>query len=107
MWLRKTGRTLQLWCIYRNKDFRLKHQFFPNPNYCNLRVTGQVTREMILTFTSPGKKTQMINNLFRIKGIIRVEPEPYNVLIEKENSVDWQEILPEAEKIIIQHLVKK
>jgi hypothetical protein len=40
-----------------------------------------------------------------IKGIARVEPEPYYVMIKKKNSVDWQEILPEAEKIIIQHLV--
>jgi hypothetical protein len=107
MWLRKTGKTLQLWYAYRNKDFRLKHQFFPNPNYCNLRVTGQVTREMILTLTSPEKKTQLINDLFRIKGIKRIIPEPYDIKIEKEDSVDWREILPEAEKIIIQNLMKK
>lgn len=98
MWLRKTG---------RNKNFKLKHQFYPNPNYSTLRVTGQVTRDLILTLTSLEKKTQLINDLFRIKGIKRVEPEPYNVKIEKEDFVDWQEILPEAEKIITQHLVKK
>jgi len=107
MWITKTGSTLQLCYAYRNKDFRLKHQFYPNPNYCTLRVSGQVTREMILTFTSPEKKTPMINDLFRIKGIKRVTPEPYEVKLEKENVFDWQEILPEAEKIIIKHLVKK
>jgi hypothetical protein len=83
------------------------HQFYPNPDYCTLRVTGQVTREMILTFTHPGKKTPMTNDLFRIKGIQRVIPEPYEVTIKKESVFDWQEILPEAEKIIIKHLVKK
>jgi len=98
MWFRKTG---------RSKNFKLERRFYPNPSYCTLRVTGQVTSDMILTLTNPGKKTQLINNLFSIKGIKRVEPEPYNVKIEKEKFVDWQEILPEAEKIIIQHLVKK
>ena len=98
MWPSKTG---------RNKNFILKHQFFPNPDYCNLRVTGQVTREMILTLTSPKKNTPMINDLSRIKGMKRITPEPYDVTIENEDSFDWHEILPEAEKIIIQYLVKK
>ena len=107
MWFRKTGRALQLWYAYRNKNFRLKHQFYPNPDYCTLRVTGQVTREMILTFTHPEKKTQVINDLFRIKGIKRVIPEPFEVKVEKESDFNWQKILPEAEMIIIKHLVKK
>ena len=107
MWFKKTRKTLQLWYAYRNKDFRLKHQFYPNPNYCTLNVTGQVTREMILTFTSQEKKTPIINDLFRIKGIKRVIPEAYEVKLKKESVFDWQEILPEAEKIIIKHLVKK
>ena len=98
MWLMKTS-----W----NKNFKLKHQFYPNPDYCTLRVTGQVTREMILTLTSPKKNTPMINDLSRIKGMKRITPEPYDVTIEKEDSFDWHEILPEAEKIIIQYLVKK
>jgi len=98
MWLRKTG---------RNKNFKLKHQLYPNSNYCTLRVTGQVTREMILTLTSPEKKTQLINDLFRIKGIKRVIPEPYEVKVEKESDFNWQKILPEAERIIIKNLVKK
>jgi len=62
---------------------------------------------MILTFTSPEKNTLMINDISRIKGVKRITFEPYDVIIEKEDSFDWQEILPETEKIIIQHLVKK
>ena len=107
MWITKIRRTLQLCYAYRNKDFRLKHQFYPNPDYCRLRVSGQVTREMILTFTSPEKKTPMINDLLTLKGIKRVIPAPCEVQVEKESIFDWQEILPEAEKIIIKHLSKK
>jgi hypothetical protein len=107
MWITKTRRALQLCYAYWNKDFRLKHQFYPNPDYCTLRVTGQVTREMILTFTHPEKKIQLIKDLFRINGIKRVIPEPYEIKVEKESDFNWQKILPEAEKIIIKHLVKK
>ena len=98
MWLRKSG---------RNKKFKLRHQFHPNPDYCTLRVTGRVTSEMIVALTSPEKNTQLINNLFRIKGIKRVIPAPYEVKVEKESNFNWQKILPEAEKIITKHLVKK
>jgi len=91
----------------RNKNFRLNRQFYPNLNYCRLWVSGQVTRKMILTFTSLEKKTSLINDLLRIKGIKRVIPNSYEAKIEKESVFDWQEILPEAEKIIIKHLIKK
>jgi len=48
----------------------------------------------------------MIDALSRIKGMKRITPEPYEVTIEKEESFDWREILPESEKIVIQHLKK-
>jgi hypothetical protein len=98
MWLRKTS---------LNKNIKLRQQFYPNPDYCTLRVTGPVTLDMILTLTSPEKKTQLINNLFSIKGIKRVFSEPYEVKVEKESDFNWQKILPEAEKIISKHLVTK
>jgi len=98
MWLKKTG---------RRKNFKLEQKFHPNPDYCTLHFSGQVTRDMILTLTSSEKNTPMINDLSRIEGMKRITPEPYDLTMEKEHSFDWQEILPEAEKIIIQHLVKK
>jgi len=98
MWLRKTS---------LNKNIKLKQQFYPNPDYCTLRVTEPVILDMILTLISPEKKTQLINNLFSIKGIKRVFPEPYEVKVEKESDFNWQKILPEAEKIISKHLMKK
>ena len=96
-----------LWKTVRNKNFRLKQRFYPNPDYCTLHISGQVTRDMILAFTSPEKNAPMINALSKIEGMKRITPEPYDVTMEKEESIDWQEILPEAEKIVIQHLVKK
>ena len=98
MWLGKMG---------RNKNFKLEQKFYPNPNYCTLHVSEQITRDMILAITSPEINTPMINALSRIEGIKRITPEPYDVTLEKEKSFDWQEILPEAEKIIIQHLMKR
>jgi hypothetical protein len=98
MWMRKTG---------RRKNFKLKQKFYPNSNYCTLHVSGQITQDMILTLTSPEKNAPMINALSKIEGMKRITPEPYDVTIEKEESIDWQKILPEAEKIVIQHLVKK
>ena len=98
MWPRKTG-----W----RKNFQLKQQFYPNPDYCTLRISGQVTREMILSLTAIEKKTKLINGLFRIKGIKKVISEPYEVKIEKESDFNWQNVLPEAEKIIIKHLVNR
>ena len=96
MWLRKTS---------GNKNIKLKPQFYPNPDYCILRVTGQVTRDMILTLTSPENKTKLINNLLNVMGIKKVIPEPYEVTIEKENPFGWQDILPDAEKIVSNHLL--
>ena len=98
MWLKKT---------VRSKNFKLNQKFYPNPDYCTLHISGQVTRDMISAFTSPERNTPMINSLSKIEGMKRVTPEPYDVTMEKEESFDWQEILPEAEKIIIQHLKKR
>lgn len=95
---------MRLMKIGRSKKFKLKQKFHPNPNYCTFHVSGQVTRDMILALTSPDKNTPMIRDLSRIKGMKRITPEPYDVTIEKEVSFDWQEILLEAEKIIIRHL---
>lgn len=98
MWLGKMG---------RNKNFKLEQKFYPNPNYCTLHVSEQITRDMILAITSLEKNAPMINALSRIEGIKRITLEPYDVTLEKEESFHWHEILPAAEKIIIQHLVKK
>jgi len=104
--LSKALRKIPFYNAYLHRDLRLNDQFFPNPNYCTLRVTGQVTREMILTMTHTEKKMPMMEDLFRIEGIKRVIPEPYYVKIEKEDSFNWQEILPQAKKIVIRHLIK-
>jgi hypothetical protein len=98
MWPRKNG---------RRKKFELQHQFYPNPDYCTLRITGQVTRDMILALTESEKKTQLINDLLKITGIKRVMPEPYEVKVEKESDFNWQKVLPEVEETVVQHLLNK
>jgi hypothetical protein len=75
--------------ISRRKNFQLKQQFYPNPDYYTLRVSGQVARDMILSLTIIEKKTTLINGLFRIKGIKKVISEPYEVKIEKESDFNW------------------
>ena len=70
---------------YLHRDIRLDDQFFPNPNYCALRVKGSVTREMMSTLTHPEKEKPMMEDLFRIEGIKRIIPESYYVKIEKED----------------------
>ena len=104
--LKKALRKIPLFNAYLHRDIRLDDQFFPNPNYCALRVTGPVTREMMLTLTQTEKEKPMMEDLIRIDGIKRIIPEPYYVKIEKEDSIDWQEILPEAKQIVKGHLIK-
>ena len=98
MWLKK---------IVRNENFKLRQKFYPNPDYCTLHISGQITRDMVLALTNPEKNTPMINALSKIEGMKKITPEPYDVTMEKEESFDWQNILPEAEKIVIQHLKKR
>jgi hypothetical protein len=99
-------KNIPIYNAYLNRDIRLDDQFFPNPNYCSLRVTGPVTRDMMLTLTHTEKENPMMEDLSRIEGIKRVIPEPYYVKIEKEDSTDWQEILPQAKQIVKGHLIK-
>lgn len=107
IWFRKARRALPFFSAFWRRDFRLRLQFYPNPDYCSFHVSGKVTREMILTFTSSEKKTLLIGDLSRIKDVKRVILRHCEVMLEKESVSDWEEILPEVKKIIIQHLVKK
>jgi hypothetical protein len=91
----------------RNKHFKFEQKFYSNPNCCTLHVSGKVTSDMISTLTIPEKRESVIQDLIEIKGIKKITPQPYDVMIEKEDTCDWQEILPAAERVAIQHLAKK
>jgi len=104
--LKKVLRKIPIYNAYLHRDIRLDDQFFPNPNYCALRVKGPVTREMTLTLTQAEKKNPMMEDLTRIEGIKKIIPEPYYVKIEKEDSFDWKGILPQAKQIVKGHLIK-
>ena len=91
--LKKVMRKIPAYNFYIHRDIRLEDQFFPNPNYCILRVTGPITRDMMLRLAQTEDEKPMIEDLIRIDGIKRIIPEPNYVKIEKEDSIDWQEIL--------------
>ena len=99
-------KTFPLYNAYLHRDIRLDDKFFPNSNYCALRVKGPVTQELMSTLTQPEKEKSMMEDLIRIEGIKKIIPEPYYVKIEKEDSFDWQGILPEAKRIVKVHLIK-
>ena len=104
--LKKVLRKIPVYNAYLHRDIRLSDIFFPNPNYCALRVTGPITRDMTLRLTQTEEEKPMIEDLIRIDGIKGVIPEPNYVKIEKEDSIDWQEILPQAKRIVKEHLIK-
>ena len=108
IWLAKVGRVLQVRYANRNSEFRLKHEYFPNPDICALHVSAQVTRSATLTFDSPdsqpGEMTPMVRALFSIKGVNKVWLHPYEVSISKARVFSWQKILPEVEKVVLEHL---
>ncbi len=97
---------IPIYNAYLHRDIRFDDQFFPNQNYCALRIKGPVTREMMSTLTQIEEEKSIMKDLFRIGGIRRIVPEPYYIKIEKEDSIDWQEILPEAKRIIKGHVIK-
>ncbi len=97
IWLVKVGRVLQVRYANWNNEFRLKHEYFPNPDICALYVSAQVTRSATLTFDSPDSQpkemTPMVQALFSIKGVNRIWLHPYEVSIVKARVFSWQEIL--------------
>ena len=97
---------IPIYNAYLHRDIRFDDQFFPNPNYCTLRIKGPVTREMMSILTQIEEEKPIMKDLFRIEGIKRIAPEPYYVKIEKEDSIDWREILPEAKRIIKGYIIK-
>ena len=108
IWLVKVGRVLQVRYANWNGEFRLKHEYPPNPDICVLYVSAQVTRSATLTFDSPDSQpkemTPMVRALFSIRGVDKVWLHPYEVSIVKARVFSWQEILPEVEKVVLEHL---
>lgn len=108
IWLVKVGRTLQIRYANWNSEFRLEHEYFPNPDMCTLHVSEAVTDKMILTFESPDwqpkEMTPLVKALFNTKGVAKVLLRPYQVGITKARVFSWQELLPSVERVVLEHL---
>lgn len=110
IWLAKVGRALQVRYANWNGEFRLKLEYYPNPNACTLHVSEAVTSEQILTFDSSAyqveKMTPMVRALFDIRGVAKVTLRPYVVGIYKARVFSWQELLPSIERVVMDSLTK-
>lgn len=108
IWLMKVGRFLQVRYANWNNEFRLQHEFCPNPDYCIVHVSEPVLSDTIVTFDSPdsqrNKSTPMVQDFFGIKGIVKVTLQRYQISILKGRVYRWEELLPDIEKIILKHL---
>lgn len=111
MWLMKVGRVLQERYANWNSEFRMDHEFVPNPDMCIFHVSEVVTDQRILSFDSlnaqPEKKTPMVRELQSIKGLVRITIQPYMISIEKGRVFNWREILPRIDEVLLEHLTKK
>jgi len=94
-----------------NYEFRCKVEFHPNPDCASLHVSDPMTDDYILTFESPTwqekKKTPLVDRLFSIKGVSKVTFQRYEVGLVKGGVFGWDEILPEAEKMILEYATAK
>jgi hypothetical protein len=109
IWLVKVGRVLQLRYANWNGEFRLEHEYpDSDPDICALHVSNVVTEKSILTFDSsdsqPKEITPMVQALFNIRGVTRVVLQPYKIWVSKARVFSWQEILPDAERVVLEHL---
>lgn len=111
IWLAKVGRILQTRYANWNSEFRLEHEFHPDPDRCSVHVSEPVTNRRILSFDSPseqvGEQTEMIKSLFGIKGVVSVTLKGYEISIGKGRVYNWNELLPSVDEIIVKHLTVK
>lgn len=108
IWLMSIGRFLQVRYANWNGEFRLKHEFCTNPDYCIIHVSDPVIKETIITFDSPNsqpdKSMPIVQDLFDINGVAKVTIQRYRVSIEKGHVYRWEELLPDIENILLKHL---
>jgi len=108
IWLVKVGRALQVRYANWNSEFRLEHKLIPIVNFGIFHVSDIVTDKEVLSFFSrnsqPSFRTPLVDALFEIRGVARVTLKPYRIEIEKASVFTWQELLPDIERVILEHL---
>lgn len=108
IWLMKVGRFLQIRYANWNSEFRLQHEFHPNPDCCTIHVSEPIIDNTILTFESPlwqlDKMTPMVKDLFDVKGISKVTLQRYTVSLMKGKVYRWEELISAIDEIVLKHL---
>jgi len=111
IFLVKLGRKLQEKYANWNSEFRLKQEFYPNPDICDLHVSFLVTESIIQTFDSRfsnlKNQTPMVKDILLVEGVSKLQLTPYKISITKAPVFSWHEILPDVEKIILKYGTKE
>jgi hypothetical protein len=115
IWLQKVGRVLQVRYANWNSEFRLVVEMGPiglAGEQCTFHVSEiLLTTQEGVTFNyreaQIRKQTPMIKELLNLKGVKSVYLHPYFVFVMKAKVYDWAELLPEIERIILEHCTKK
>lgn len=92
------------------KEFRVKEEYFPNPNYVALHVSDQVITEFIQCYDGPEdqpsyhktKRPQVVTDLFNIQGVAKVSLSPYEINVTKSGALTWEELIPHIKKVVVQ-----
>lgn len=86
----------------------LRAHFSNNPNCCVLRVPSGILSRNIVTFSgathNAKKRRRLIRELKAIKGVRRVGIYPCRILIKKNDSTEWDEIVPKVEAFMLRYL---
>ncbi len=103
------GRWLQVRYANWNSEFRLKCEVFEKKiEMRDFHVSTELISVVALSFYSrdaqPEKQTEMVKQLFAIRGVTTVQLHPYKIRIEKARVFGWEELQPEIETTILKHL---
>lgn len=109
IWLMKVGRYLQVEYANWNREFRMKGE--TNEWWLMLHVSEAITSCQTVTFHSKNTnleyKPPFVDALFDIKGVKEVIIRPYEISIKRAEVFTWDELRPEIERVILEHLMTK
>jgi hypothetical protein len=97
--------------VKQNNSLRLKFEYsIAGEDYLTVCISEKIVDERVLTFSSPGaqmcKQTPLVKGLFAIKGIEQVILHPYEIFFIKSKVYTWEELNPQIERVVLEHLGK-
>ena len=110
--LMRIGRFLQVRYANWNREFRLVYEPWEGTsNFGNFHVSEPVTNFQELSFhaesAQSSRQTPLVRALFKIQGVAAVTCTPYEIRIRKAAVFSWDELRPDIERVILEHLTKK